>query len=45
LDIETKGIKDFLKLSTTDADKVRCGERHFDVPGSSFAFMVLLGDV
>ncbi|HUY41586.1 MAG TPA: type III restriction endonuclease subunit R, partial [Candidatus Dormibacteraeota bacterium] len=32
---ETKGTKDFLKLRTAEAEKVRCGERHFqalDVP-------------
>jgi len=34
---ETKGTKDFLKLRTTEADKVRCGQRHFDALGVSFA--------
>jgi type III restriction enzyme len=32
---ETKGTRDFLKLRTSEADKVRCGMRHFetlDVP-------------
>jgi type III restriction enzyme len=32
---ETKSTRDFLKLRTTEADKVRCGEQHFkalDVP-------------
>jgi type III restriction enzyme len=32
---ETKSTKDFLKLRTTEADKVRCGQQHFkalDVP-------------
>ncbi|GIX28754.1 MAG: hypothetical protein KatS3mg123_2635 [Burkholderiales bacterium] len=27
---ETKGTKDFLKLRTEEADKVRCGKRHFE---------------
>jgi type III restriction enzyme len=26
---ETKSTRDFLKLRTTEADKVRCGQRHF----------------
>jgi type III restriction enzyme len=34
---ETKGTKDFLKLRTSEADKVRCGQRHFDALGVSFA--------
>jgi type III restriction enzyme len=32
---ETKGTKDYLKLRTTEADKIRCGAQHFkalDVP-------------
>ena len=33
---ETKGTKDFLKLRTTEADKVRCGQRHFELLGVSF---------
>ena len=34
---ETKSTRDFLKLRTTEADKVRCGVQHFkalDVPFS-----------
>lgn len=27
---ETKGTRDFLKLRTSEADKVRCGARHFE---------------
>jgi hypothetical protein len=34
---ETKGTKDFLKLRTTEADKVRCGQRHFEALGVPFA--------
>ena len=30
---ETKGTKDFLKLRTSEADKVRCGQRHFEALG------------
>ena len=33
---ETKGSMDFLKLRTTEADKVRCGERHFELLGVPF---------
>ena len=32
---ETKGTKDFLKLRTTEVDRIRCGAQHFkalDVP-------------
>jgi restriction endonuclease len=29
---ETKGTTDFLKLRTSEADKVRCGQRHFEGP-------------
>jgi hypothetical protein len=34
---ETKGTKDFLKLRTMEADKVRCGQRHFEALGVPFA--------
>src|SRR5260370_10216580 len=34
---ETKGTKDFLKLRTTEADKVRCVQRHFEALGVPFA--------
>jgi type III restriction enzyme len=33
---ETKSTKDFIKLRTTEADKVRCGQRHFETLGVSF---------
>lgn len=33
---ETKGTRDFLKLRTSEADKVRCGKAHFDTLGVSF---------
>jgi type III restriction enzyme len=42
---ETKGTKDFLKLRTTEADKVRCGQRHFDALGVSFAVATSADDV
>jgi type III restriction enzyme len=42
---ETKGTKDFLKLRTTEADKVRCGQRHFDTLGVSFAVVTTADEV
>lgn len=33
---ETKGTRDFLKLRTSEADKVRCGVKHFDTLGVPF---------
>jgi len=33
---ETKGTKEFMKLRTAEADKVRCGQRHFEALGVSF---------
>jgi type III restriction enzyme len=42
---ETKGTKDFLKLRTTEADKVRCGQRHFEALGVSFAVAVSADEV
>jgi type III restriction enzyme len=37
---ETKGTRDFLKLRTTEADKVRCGKAHFDALGVPFEVVV-----
>ncbi len=37
---ETKGTKDFLKLRTTEADKVRCGQKHFETLGLPFKVVV-----
>ncbi|MEX2492352.1 MAG: DEAD/DEAH box helicase family protein [Nitrospirales bacterium] len=42
---ETKGTKDFLKLRTTEADKVRCGQRHFETLGVPFAVAVTAEEV
>lgn len=42
---ETKGTKDFLKLRTTEADKVRCGQKHFDALGVPFAVVVSADEV
>ncbi len=42
---ETKSTKDFLKLRTTEADKVRCGQRHFEAIGTSFAVVTSADEV
>jgi type III restriction enzyme len=42
---ETKGTKPFLKLRTTEADKVRCGRRHFEALGVPFAAVTSADDV
>jgi len=33
---ETKSTRDFLKLRTSEADKVCCGQKHFESLGVSF---------
>lgn len=40
---ETKGTRQFLKLRTIEADKVRCGRRHFEALGVPFD-VVVTGD-
>ena len=42
---ETKGTRDFLKLRTTEADKVRCGAKHFEALGVPFAVAVTADEV
>jgi len=42
---ETKGTREFLKLRTSEADKVRCGQRHFDAIGVPFAVAVSADEV
>ena len=42
---ETKGTKDVLKLRTAEADKVRCGQRHFEAIGVDFAVAVTADEV
>lgn len=37
---ETKSTKDFLKLRTTEADKVLCGQKHFETLGVPFSVVV-----
>jgi type III restriction enzyme len=42
---ETKGTKDFLKLRTSEADKVRCGARHFGALEVPFSVVVSADEV
>jgi type III restriction enzyme len=34
---ETKATRDFLQLRTSEADKIHCGQRHFEALGVPFA--------
>ena len=42
---ETKGTRDFLKLRSSESDKVRCGAKHFEALGVSFAVAVSADEV
>ncbi len=42
---ETKGTRDFLKLRSSEADKVRCGKKHFEALGQDFKVVVTAGEV
>ncbi len=42
---ETKGVRDFLKLRTSEADKLRCGKRHFEALGVQFDVAVSADEV
>lgn len=42
---ETKGTRDLLKLRTSEADKVRCGLKHFETMGVPFAVAVSADEV
>ena len=44
---ETKGVKkeQFLKLRTSEADKIHCGEKHFEALGISFDMVTDANDV
>ncbi|MGE5553931.1 MAG: type III restriction-modification system endonuclease [Betaproteobacteria bacterium] len=42
---ETKGTRDFLKLRSTEADKVQCGKRHFEALGVPFDVVVTADEV
>ena len=40
-----QGTRDFLKLRTSEADKVRCGQKHFEALGVPFAVAVTADEV
>ncbi len=42
---ETKATKDFLKLRNSEADKVRCGKRHFEALHMDFEVVVSASEV
>lgn len=42
---ETKSTKSFLKLRTSESDKVRCGKAHFEELGISFAVATSFQDI
>jgi type III restriction enzyme len=42
---ETKGTKDYLKLRTLEADKVRCGKAHFEALQVPFEVVVSASEV
>lgn len=40
-----KGTRDYLELRTSEAEKVRCGKKHFEAIGVSFDVAVTAGEV
>ncbi len=42
---ETKGTRDFLQLRNSEADKVRCGKKHFEALDVPFAVVVSADEV
>jgi len=42
---ETKSTRDFLELRTSEADKVRCGQKHFETLNVPFAVVVTADEV
>jgi type III restriction enzyme len=42
---ETKSTRDFLKLRNSEADKVRCGQKHFESIGVPFEVVVTASEV
>ena len=42
---ETNGTRDLLKLRTSEADKVRCGQKHFGTLGVPFTVVVTADEV
>jgi type III restriction enzyme len=42
---ETKGTRAFLQLRSSEADKVRCGKKHFEALDVLFAVVVSAGEI
>ena len=42
---ETKGTRDFMQLRNSEADKVRCGKKHFEALDVPFAVVVSANEV
>jgi type III restriction enzyme len=42
---ETKGTKSFEKLRNSEADRIRCGRKHFEALNVSFDVVVETGEV
>lgn len=42
---ETKGTKDFEKLRNSEADKIRCGRRHFEALNVDFNVVMSAGEI
>lgn len=42
---ETKSTRDFLKLRTSEADKVRCGQKHFESLGVPFSVVLTAEEI
>jgi hypothetical protein len=42
---ETKGTRDFLKLLSSEAEKVRCGQKHSEALGVPFEVVVTADEV
>jgi len=42
---ETKGTKNFEKLRNSEAEKIRCGRRHFEALSVDFGVVVTAADL
>jgi type III restriction enzyme len=42
---ETKGTKDYEKLRNTEADKIKCGRRHFEAIGADFEVVTSTAEI
>jgi type III restriction enzyme len=42
---ESKGTKDYLKLRTSESDKIRCGKAHFEALDTSFEVVTSASEI